>query len=66
MIWEYLSHLLRITCPAIYFLAESQMAFICTADVITLDGHVVNEIVTYKIALATHANSVPLYVLGKP
>lgn len=40
--------------------------FICAADVITLDGHVVNKIGTYQIALAAHANSVPFYVLGTP
>jgi methylthioribose-1-phosphate isomerase len=41
-------------------------AFICAADVITLDGHVVNKIGTYQIALAAHANQVPFYVLGTP
>jgi len=41
-------------------------AFICAADVITLDGHVVNKIGTYQIALAAHANSIPFYVLGTP
>jgi methylthioribose-1-phosphate isomerase len=41
-------------------------AFICAADVITLDGHVVNKIGTYQIALAAHANNVPFYVLGTP
>lgn len=40
--------------------------FICAADVITLDGHVVNKIGTYQIALAAHANGVPFYVLGTP
>jgi methylthioribose-1-phosphate isomerase len=40
--------------------------FICAADVITLDGHVVNKIGTYQIALAAHANNVPFYVLGTP
>jgi len=40
--------------------------FICAADVITLDGHVVNKIGTYQIALAAHANSIPFYVLGTP
>jgi len=41
-------------------------AFICAADVITLDGHVVNKIGTYQIALAAHANHVPFYVFGTP
>jgi methylthioribose-1-phosphate isomerase len=41
-------------------------AFICAADVITLDGHVVNKIGTYQIALAAHENEIPFYVLGTP
>ena len=41
-------------------------AFISAADVITLDGYVVNKIGTYQIALAAHANRVPYYVLGTP
>ena len=40
--------------------------FICAADVITLDGHVVNKIGTYQIALAAHENNVPFYVFGTP
>jgi methylthioribose-1-phosphate isomerase len=41
-------------------------AFICAADVITLDGHVVNKIGTYQIALAAHENNIPFYVFGTP
>lgn len=41
-------------------------AFICAADVITLDGHVINKIGTYQIALAAHAHNIPFYVLGTP
>lgn len=40
--------------------------FICAADVITLDGHVVNKIGTYQIALGAHDNDVPFYVVGTP
>lgn len=40
--------------------------FICAADVITLDGHVVNKIGTYQIALAAHAADMPFYVVGTP
>lgn len=40
--------------------------FICAADVVTLDGHVVNKIGTYQIALAAHENDVPFYVTGTP
>lgn len=41
-------------------------AFICAADVITLDGHVVNKIGTFQIALASHFYNIPFYVLGTP
>ena len=40
--------------------------FICAADVVTLDGHVVNKIGTYQIALAAHENDVPFFVTGTP
>ena len=40
--------------------------FICAADVVTLDGHVVNKIGTYQIALAAHENDVPFYVTSTP
>ena len=40
--------------------------FICAADVVTLDGHIVNKIGTYQIALAAHANRVPFYVTSTP
>jgi methylthioribose-1-phosphate isomerase len=40
--------------------------FISAADVITLDGHVVNKIGTYQIALAAHASNMPFYVVGTP
>lgn len=41
-------------------------AFICAADVITMDGYVVNKIGTYQIALAAYDNQIPFYVLGGP
>ncbi len=40
--------------------------FISAADVITLDGHVVNKIGTFQIALAAHYHAIPYYVLGAP
>lgn len=41
-------------------------AFISAADVITLDGHVVNKVGTYQIAIAAHHHGIPYYVLGSP
>lgn len=40
--------------------------FICAADVITLDGYVVNKIGTFQIALASHFYNIPFYVVGTP
>ena len=40
--------------------------FTTSADVITLDGHVVNKIGTFQIALAANYYSVPYYVAGFP
>ncbi len=40
--------------------------FICAADVVTLDGHVVNKVGTYQIALAAHHSNVPFYVTRDP
>ena len=41
-------------------------AFISAADVITLDGHVVNKVGTFQIAIAAHYHGIPYYVLGAP
>jgi len=50
-----------------YLLSKKMVdVFICAADVISLDGYVVNKIGTYQIALAAHENHVPFYVLGSP
>ncbi len=40
--------------------------FICAADVITLDGHVINKVGTYQIALAAYDNNIPFFVVGTP
>ncbi len=40
--------------------------FTTSADVITLDGHVVNKIGTFQIALCAHYYGVPYYVAGFP
>jgi methylthioribose-1-phosphate isomerase len=52
---------------AAYLLSRGEIhAFVTGADVITLDGHVVNKIGTLAIALACKAYGVPYYVLGDP
>lgn len=40
--------------------------FISAADVVTLDGHVINKIGTFQIALAAHYHGVPYYAMGTP
>ena len=41
-------------------------AFVCAADVITLDGYIVNKIGTLQIALAADFFRVPFYALRNP
>ena len=41
-------------------------AVIAAADVITMDGHVVNKIGTLQIALAARHFNIPFYVIGSP
>jgi methylthioribose-1-phosphate isomerase len=52
--------------PAYILSRRMAQVFISAADVITLDGHVVNKIGTFQIALAAHYHGVPYYVLGNP
>ena len=40
--------------------------FACAADVITLDGYVVNKVGTFQIALAAHYHHIPFYALRDP
>jgi methylthioribose-1-phosphate isomerase len=41
-------------------------AFVCSADVVTMDGHVVNKVGTFQIALSAHYYGVPFYVVRDP
>lgn len=50
-----------------YVLREKQVdLFTSAADVITLDGHIVNKVGTFQIALAASCWGVPCYVTGSP
>lgn len=40
--------------------------FTSASDVITLDGHVINKVGTFQIALAAHYYDIPYYVTGTP
>jgi methylthioribose-1-phosphate isomerase len=52
--------------PAYILSKGMAQVFISAADVVTLDGHVVNKIGTFQIALAAHFHGVPYYALGTP
>lgn len=50
-----------------YILREKQVdLFTSAADVITLDGHIVNKVGTFQIALAAHYWGIPYFVTGSP
>jgi methylthioribose-1-phosphate isomerase len=50
-----------------YVLSQGKVdAFICAADVVTMDGYVVNKIGTSQIALAANYYKVPFYVTRNP
>lgn len=50
-----------------YVLSQGNVnAFICAADVITLDGYVVNKVGTFQIALAAHYHKIPFYATRNP
>ena len=50
-----------------YVMKEKKVdVFTSAADVITMDGYIVNKIGTFQIALAAHYWSVPFYCTGSP
>jgi len=52
--------------PAYILSKGMAQVFISAADVITLDGYVINKIGTFQIALAAHFHGVPYYAMGTP
>lgn len=52
--------------PATVMKNEGIDLFTSAADVICVDGHVVNKVGTYQIALVAKAHGVPYYVTGSP
>lgn len=52
--------------PAYIFSKKMAQVFISAADVVTMDGHVVNKIGTFQIALAAHYYGIPYYVMSAP
>lgn len=52
--------------PAWYMEKEGVDIFTCAADAICLDGHVVNKVGTYQLAIVSKYMGVPMYVSGTP
>lgn len=52
--------------PAYTLKSQDISLFTSASDVITMDGHVINKIGTFQIALAAHYFGVPYYVTGTP
>jgi methylthioribose-1-phosphate isomerase len=50
-----------------YVLSQGNVnAFVCAADVVTLDGYAVNKVGTFQIALAAHYHKIPTYITANP
>ena len=52
--------------PAFVMTKENVDVFTSAADVICMDGHVVNKVGTYQIAIAAKYTGIPYFVTGAP
>ena len=52
--------------PAYTMKSKQVDLFMSASDVITQDGHVINKVGTFQIALAAHYYGIPYYVTGTP
>lgn len=52
--------------PAFVMQNEHIDLFTCAADAICLDGHVVNKVGTFQIAICAHYMGIPTFVTGAP
>lgn len=52
--------------PAYTMQAKKVDVFTSAADVISMDGYIVNKVGTFQIALAAHQMGIPYYVTGSP
>lgn len=52
--------------PAFYMKQEGIDVFTCAADAICLDGHVVNKVGTFQIAIIAKYMGIPMFVSGAP
>jgi methylthioribose-1-phosphate isomerase len=52
--------------PGYTLKAKNVDLFTSASDVITVDGHIINKVGTFQIALAAHYYGIPYYVTGTP
>lgn len=52
--------------PAYVLYKAMAQVVVSAADVITMDGYVVNKVGTYQIAMAARTHSIPFYAIGTP
>lgn len=59
-------HVITDNMPAFIMQREKVDVFTSAADVITMDGYVVNKVGTFQIALAAHHWGIPYFATGSP
>lgn len=59
-------HIITDNMPAHIMQREKVEVFTSASDVITMDGHVVNKVGTFQIALAAQYWNIPYFVTGHP
>ena len=59
-------HVITDNMPGYIIKREKVDVFTSAADVISMDGHIVNKIGTFQIALASHYWGIPYFVTGTP
>lgn len=59
-------HVITDNMPAYIMKREHVDVFTSAADVITMDGHVINKVGTFQIALAAQYWGIPYFVTGTP
>lgn len=52
--------------PAYILSKKMAQVFISAADVVTMDGHIINKVGTFQIALAAHYFGIPYYAIATP
>jgi methylthioribose-1-phosphate isomerase len=59
-------HVITDNMPGYIIKDKHVDVFSSAADVITMDGHIINKIGTFQIALAAHYHGIPYFVTGTP